>query len=250
MARVIIVAQETGGIGKSTMTRGLAEAVEEASIIELESVHRLTEFKQDDANVAGGVRWFEMRATREKIEESSGQAAREELDPVINALYAVTQPTILDLGANQSASLFGVIPDIAADLRRLGVEIAVLVVAAAEDGALADVSKLLRLAKEWSAARFVVANEVRGLIDPDVLREAARGSAVTTLRRFDFDNETRSMLGASALRGIRSIDRDALIREKSPAVANRILKDLTAFRLAVMQAVKPAALWLIDANGK
>ena len=44
MPRVLLVAQETGGVGKSTVTRGLAEAIEGVPIIEIESVHRLTEF--------------------------------------------------------------------------------------------------------------------------------------------------------------------------------------------------------------
>ncbi len=94
MSRVLLVGQETGGVGKSTITRGLAEAVEEAAIIELESVHRLLEYKETKkANVKGSVRWCEMRASRKKIEETGGQAARQELDPVINALYEVTIPT-------------------------------------------------------------------------------------------------------------------------------------------------------------
>ena len=38
------------------------------------------------------------------------------------------------------------------------------------------------------------------------------------------------------------------MREKTPAVANRMIRDLNAFRLAVMEAVKPAALWLVGSN--
>ncbi|RYY10353.1 MAG: chromosome partitioning protein, partial [Alphaproteobacteria bacterium] len=35
MPRILLVAQETGGIGKSTVTRGLAEAVPDAAILEI-----------------------------------------------------------------------------------------------------------------------------------------------------------------------------------------------------------------------
>ncbi|WP_246725375.1 hypothetical protein [Beijerinckia sp. L45] len=90
MPRLLIVAQETGGIGKTTVTRALAEAVTDVSILELESVHRLTEFGLSEApNESGTVRYFPMRASREEIERTGGQAARQELDPLINALYQI-----------------------------------------------------------------------------------------------------------------------------------------------------------------
>ncbi|NKQ99703.1 chromosome partitioning protein, partial len=120
MPRVLLVGQETGGIGKSTIVRGLAEAVPDAPILEIESVHRLTEFKAGKADEPGGVRHFPMRATREAIEASGGKAARAELDPVINALYAVTTASLVDIGANTSASLLGVLKDEAPELRKAG----------------------------------------------------------------------------------------------------------------------------------
>ena len=136
MARVLLVGQETGGVGKSTIVRGLAEAVEEAAIIELESVHRLLEFKSTTkANVKGGVRWLEMRASRKEIEASGGQAARAELDAVINTLYEVSIPTIIDIGANTTASLFGAMqPELIADLRERKTELGVVLVVAEESG--------------------------------------------------------------------------------------------------------------------
>lgn len=81
-----------------------------------------------------------------------------------------------------------------------------------------------------------------------MLARIAGDAKVTTLRRFEFEPATSTLLQASALRGIRSINRQALIKEKTPAVATRILRDLTAFRLAVMEAVKPAAMWLVGSN--
>jgi hypothetical protein len=245
MSRILFVGQETGGIGKSTITRGLAEAVDGSTIIELESVHRLAEFTETNtANVMSRVRWFPMRATRKDIEESGGLAARAELDPVINALYEARIPTIVDIGANQSASLFGVLPDIISDLRNDDVEVGVIIVVADETGSLADASKLLHAARDWASAKFVVANNVRGPVDRSMVDRIAGDAVVTTLRKFAFDAATSAVLQASALRGIRNIDRAVLIKEKTPAVATRILKDLAAFRLAVMEAVKPAALWL------
>ena len=101
MPRVLLVAQETGGVGKSTVTRGQAETVPDAPILEIESVHRLTEFMTATAAIEPGcVRYFEMRATREAIEASGGKVARSELDEVINALYEVAAPTLVDIGAN------------------------------------------------------------------------------------------------------------------------------------------------------
>ncbi|WP_246725376.1 hypothetical protein [Beijerinckia sp. L45] len=138
-------------------------------------------------------------------------------------------------------------PDIIDDLRENGIEVGIVVVAAAEAGALADASKLLHAAKGWAAARFVIANELRGTIDPGLLKKAAGSAVVEHLRQFMLDDQARSVLAASGLRGIPAIDKQALIKAYSPAVANRIMKDLTAFRLAAMQAVKPAALWVIDA---
>ena len=246
MPRVLLVAQETGGIGKSTVTRGLAEAVPDAPILEIESVPRLTEFKAGKADEPGGVRHFPMRATREAIEASGGKAARAELDDVINALHEVAAPTLVDIGANTSASLLGVLKDEALALREAGIALGLVVVVAAEAGSLADAGKLLQAARDWSGARFVVANGVRGAIDPAILERVAGGATVTHLRAFELEDETRAVLAAGQLRGVGRLDRASLVKQTSPAQAGRILRDLTAFRLAVMEAVKPAALWLVE----
>lgn len=246
MARILLVAQETGGIGKSTVVRGLAEAVPDAQILEIESVHRLTEFKTGKANEPGRVRHFEMRATREAIEASGGKAARAELDDVINALHMVKAASLVDIGANTSASLLGILKEEAPTLREAGIELGLVVVVAAEAGALAEGSKLLHVAKDWAGARFVVANAVRGAVDPVLLKRVAGDATVTHLRHFDLEEKTREVLAAGQLRGIAKLDRASLTKETSPALAGRILRDLTAFRLAVMEAVKPAALWLVE----
>ena len=247
MPRVLLVAQETGGIGKSTITRGLAEAVPDAAILEIESVPRLTEFKTVKAgNEPGCVRHFPMRADRAAIEASGGKAARSEFDDVLNALFEVQGPTLVDIGANTSASLLGILTDEAQALKDAGIEMALVVVIAAEAGALADAGKLLHTAKDWAGARFVVANALRGAIDPLLLKRVAGDAVLTQLRGFDFEDKTREILAAGQLRNIAKLDRAKLAKETSQAEAGRILRDLTAFRLAVMEAVKPAALWLVE----
>ena len=202
MARVLLVGQETGGVGKSTIVRGLAEAVEEAAIIELELVHRLLEFKQTaKANVKGNVRWLEMRASRKEIDDSAGLAALSELDAVINTLYEVSVPTIVDIGANTSASLFVAMrPEVIEDLHKRKIELGVVLVVAEESGSLADAAKLLHAAKDW-AAPFVVANDIRGPVDRDMLAKVAGDAKVTELRKFGFEAATSTLLQASALRG-------------------------------------------------
>ena len=247
MPRVVLVAQETGGIGKSTITRGLAEAVPDVPILEIESVSRLTEFKPGKAdNEPGSVRHFPVRADRAAIEASGGKAARAEFDPVLNALFAVTMPTVVDIGANTAASLLQILKVEAAALKDAGIEVGLVVVVAAEAGALADASKLLHAAQGWASARFVVANGLRGAIDPVLLKRVTGDAVLTHLRQFDLESKTREMLSAGQLRGIPKLDRAELAKETSQAVAGRILRDLTAFRLAVMEAVKPAAVWLIE----
>lgn len=248
MPRVLLVAQETGGVGKSTVTRGLAEAVEDVPIIEIESVPRLTEFPAAKGdNEPGTVRHFPMRASRAAIEASGGQAARSELDPVINALHAVTMPTVIDIGANTAASLLAILADEAPVLKKAGIEIGLVVVVVADAGALADAGKLLHGAKDWAAASFLVANEVRGAIDPTLLKRAAGAAKLTHLPAFTLEKEARSVLDAGQLRRIPRLDRAKLAKDTSQAQAGRILRDLTAFRLAVMEAVKPAALWVVEA---
>ncbi|MGS0639379.1 hypothetical protein, partial [Citrobacter sp. VF227] len=121
-----------------------------------------------------------------------------------------------------------------------------VVVVAAEAGALADGGALLHAAKDWAGARFVVANAVRGAVDPALLKRVAGDAVVTHLRQFELEDRTREVLAAGQLRGVSRLDRAGLVKQTSQAQAGRMLRDLTAFRLAVMEAVKPAALWLVE----
>lgn len=249
MARVLFVAQETGGVGKSTVTRALAEAVEDVSILEVEASHRLTEYGRTEAPNRPGVRYFPMRASRDEIEESGGQAAREELDGVVNALYEVTVPSLVDVGANTASSLVDLLGQHAGPLRDGDVELGLIVVVANDPASLAAASKLLHKAKDWAGATFLVANEMRGPVDESLLKRVATGAIISHLRRFEFEKATLSVLAGTGLRGIRQLDRNDLAKEVTPAKAPRVIRDLTAFRLAAMEAVKPAALWVVGEVG-
>jgi hypothetical protein len=106
-----------------------------------------------------------------------------------------------------------------------------VVVVAADAGALADAGKLLAGTKDWLAASFVVANAVRGTIDPIILKRVVGEATLTNLRGFELEDATRDVLTAGQLRGIPKLDRARLAKETSPAQAGRMLRDLTAFRL-------------------
>ena len=57
------------------------------------------------------------------------------MDAVINTLYEVSIPTIIDIGANTTASLFGAMqPELIADLRERKTELGVVLVVAEESG--------------------------------------------------------------------------------------------------------------------
>jgi hypothetical protein len=99
MPRILFSCQEKGGVGKSTIVRAIAEAVEDVSIIEIDASHRLLELEDR-------VRFFQMRADREAIERTGGRAARAEFDAVLEVLSETTAPLLVDVGANTSVSLF------------------------------------------------------------------------------------------------------------------------------------------------
>ena len=48
MTRILLVAQEVGGVGKSTVVRGVAEAVPDAPVLEIESTPRILEYDFDN----------------------------------------------------------------------------------------------------------------------------------------------------------------------------------------------------------
>ncbi len=84
-ARLMFVVQETGGVGKSTVARALAEAVEDAPVYEIESSTRLLELGER-------VRHFPIRVDSAELMKTGGEAAMVEFNPVINALVRETRP--------------------------------------------------------------------------------------------------------------------------------------------------------------
>jgi hypothetical protein len=84
MPRILLVAQETGGVGKSTLSRGIAEAVPDAPIVELESTQRILEYDHGRTKGPKRVSHFPVRADRASIDRTGGQAARAEFDgPIV-----------------------------------------------------------------------------------------------------------------------------------------------------------------------
>lgn len=238
MTRHLLVAQDKGGVGKSTLTRAGAEAVPEAKIIEIDSSSRLKE-------LGDRVAFFPMRAAREEIERTGGRAARGEYDSVIDAIAHATSPTIIDVGANTSRSLFCVLEGLSDDLERAGVELGVVIVVTSEPGALAEAPRLLASAKKFAHIRFVVENQMRGVVDESLLRQIADGAEISTLREQMLDDEAVAIARDGGFAVVEKLDQDKLVRRFGMARGSRIRRDLTRFRVEAMQAMYTPASWLV-----
>jgi MinD-like ATPase involved in chromosome partitioning or flagellar assembly len=238
MTRVLGIVQDKGGVGKTVICRGLAEVVPGAPVIEIDSSPRLLELGKR-------VTFFQTRADREAIELSGGAASRAEFDQVIDAIASATLPTVIDVGANTGVSLLTVIAGLREDFAAAGIEFGVLAVTTAEPGALAEVPKLLSVAAQWAAARFVIENRVQGEVDPKMLLKIAAGATVTCLMNQVMDEKAAAILQAGGLASVAKLDAKALNDKFGVAQGSRIRRDLTRVRLEVMQAVRPAAEWLV-----
>jgi len=238
MTRVVLVAQEKGGVGKTVFCRALAEAVVGAPVIEIDASQRMLE-------LGDRVRFFRMRADREAIERTGGRAARAEFDPVLEALAAAKEPTIVDVGANTSLSLFKVLSGAAGDLAEAGVEFAVCVVVTCEPGALAEAPNLLASAKLWAKASFVIENRLHGAVDAGRLKKIANGAKVSSFAEQSLESGAEEYLQAGGLAVIAKLDPAKLRSKHGIGPAARIRKDLERFRLEAMEAVRPAAEWLV-----
>lgn len=244
MPRILIIVQEVGGVGKTTLARGVAEAVPDAPIIEIESTQRILEYDHGRSKRPPRVTHFAVRADRTAIEASGGQAARAEFDSVINAIVGASLPTIVDVGANAALSLLGTFDvEFTRGLSDTGIELGLLVVVTADPSALSQGAKLLAMGK-WAKARFVVENRLRGEPDPALLKRVCLDAVVTTLAKRDFEPRTMRFIQAMGLSAVPSLKTADLQREHGFAQAHRMVADLKAFRLAVMESVRPAATWL------
>lgn len=238
MTKVLLVGQDKGGTGKTLISRGLAEIVPGAPVIEIDASPRMIELGKR-------VKFFPMRSDRDEIERTGGAVSRSEFDPVINAIASATTPTIVDIGANTGASLLAVIAGLTDDFSTAGVEFGLLVVTTAEPGAVAEVPKLFAIATPWATARFLIDNRVHGDIDPKILLKIASGARVTCLMKQVMDENAAAILQAGGLASIAKLDAKALNEKFGIAQGSRIRRDLTRIRLEVMQAVRLAGEWMV-----
>jgi hypothetical protein len=232
------VTQEKGGVGKTVFARALAEAVVDARVIEIDSSSRLIE-------LGDRVQFFKMRADREAIERTGGKAARAEFDDVLSALERAKAPTIIDVGANTSITLLTVIQEIAPALKASGFEFAVCVVVTTEHAALAAASSILTASKSWASAQFMIENRLHENVDPEWLKKHNKAVTATSFEQQVLEKGADEILQTGGLASIAQID-PVLLREKygiGPAL--RIQKDLERFRKEAMDAVRPAAEWLV-----
>lgn len=237
MPRTLFVVQEKGGVGKSLLARGLAEALPTAPVIEVDSTQRLLELEDR-------VRFFPMRAERVDIEKTGGRAARAEFDAVITAIADATNPTIVDVGANTSRALLSVLVDLKDDLKDAGVEPGVLVVITSEPGALAEAPRLLFLAADLDAERFVVENRVRGPVDEATMKQLGKGAVVTSLDEHVMEDAAVAIVQDGGLAIVPRLDPTKLRAEHGMGLGSRVRRDLERLRLDTMTAVRPAAAWL------
>ena len=238
MSRVLLVAQEKGGVGKTVFARALAEAIEGAPVFEIDASRRMHE-------LGDRVRFFKMRATREAIEQSGGKASRAEFDAVIDAIAKAKTSTIVDVGANTSVTFFTVLSEIAPTLADEGLKFGVCVVVTNEPGALAEAPKLLSLARPWANARFLIENRLHGAVDAAWLRKSGDGAKLSSFDQQSLEEGADKYLQAGGLSTIANLDSAKLREKHGIGSALRIRKDLERFRLEAMQAVRPAAKWLV-----
>lgn len=238
MSRILLIAQEKGGVGKTVFARALAEAVEGAPVIEIDASHRMRE-------LGDRVQFFKMRADREAIEKTGGKASRAEFDAVLSAIEKTSMATIVDVGANTSVTFLKVLSDVAPLLAGEGVEFGVCVVVTNEPGALAEAPNLLALAKPWAKARFLIENRLHGAVLRSSLKKMAENVTVSSFEQQSLEEGADEYLQAGGLATIAKLDAAKLREKHGIGSSLRITKDLERFRLEAMQAVQPAAQWLI-----
>jgi hypothetical protein len=238
MSRILFVGQEKEGVGKTLFCRALAEGVVGAPVIEIDASRRMLE-------LGSRVTFYKMRADREAIERTGGRAARAEFDPVLEALSSAKEPTIVDVGANTSASLFKVLSDAAGDLTELGCEFGVCIVVTNEAGALAEAPNLLTLAKPWAKGRFIIENRFHGSVDPAWLKKISDGAKVSVFDHQALEDGAEEYLQGGGLAMITKLDPAKLRGKHGIGPAARIRKDLERFRLEAMRAVRTAAEWMV-----
>jgi hypothetical protein len=240
MPRILIITQEKGGVGKTIFARALAEAIVDAPIIEVDANRRMIE-------LGDRVQYFKMRADRNEIEKTGGKASRAEFDGVLTAIEKAKTPTIVDIGANTSETFLAVLSEVVPVLVREGFEFGVCVVLTNEPGALAATPTLLSLAKPWAKSLFLIENLLHGPAISNLPRQMTEGITTTSfINHLDkMDQNSDTYLQAGGLATIAKLDEAKLREAHGLGLSIRIMKDLKAFRDDAMDAVRPAAEWLI-----
>lgn len=249
MSRILFVAQDTSAIGKSTVTRALAECVPDAPVYEIESSRHLVELGER-------VRHFQIRTERKRLDETGGEAAIAEYDPALNKLLTEPLPAIVDIGANGGVAFLEALGQMAGAFTRRGKALGLVVVVAHKDEAYTTARAVVAAGKGWIKDRFLVVNHVHGEPEAGEIKDLTKGAgAVTSLAKFTFATRALPITRPLGLALIPQLDEEALAKqlalpgaEPDVAMALRTRAQLDAFRLAAMRAVEPAARWLIEAK--
>jgi hypothetical protein len=245
MSRILFVAQDKGGVGKSTLVRGVAEAIRDVPILEIDKSRRLLEFdaarsKKEPRQVT----FFPMRAEREAIIAVGDVATRAEFDEVIRAIENARAPTLVDVGANTAGVLFAVVAELAPDLKALGVQLGVLIVVTAHPAAISEAITMRGAAQQWSDALFVVENRLDGPVPPSELARVVGEAPHSVFEKMVMEPEVVEILQARGLRHIPNVDRVQMNARYGIAKGARIRNDLARFREGAIEAVAAASIWL------
>lgn len=238
MPRILLVTQEKGGVGKTVFARALAEAIDGAPVIEIDSSPRMIE-------LGDRVTFFKMRADRAAIEKTGGKASRAEFDGVLAAMEAATIPTIVDVGANTSLTFLSVLSEIAPVLSGNGFEFGVCVIVTTEHAAIAAASSILSSTKPWAKAQFLIENRLHEAVDVEWMKKNSSGIRITSFDQQVLEKGADEILQDGGLASIVQLDPAKLRAKHGLGPALRIQKDLERFRKEAMDAVRPAAEWLI-----
>ena len=237
MRRMIFTVNDTGGVGKSTVTRALAETAPAATIFEIEVGRRLLE-------LGDRVQHFEARATLADINATAGRAARAELYPVIDAIAAIKGPGISDIGANTGATVIATLSNNALAFAEIGIELGFVIVATSDPSSIANARAHAAAISGFAAAKFLVQNKIeRGSTSPKLVG-LGRDFVTTHLEDAALREEGKAILDAVGLKGIADISGPKLREKYGFGVGGELHLELTRLRYEAMRAVEPAAIWL------
>ncbi|MEG9528993.1 MAG: hypothetical protein MIL41_25025 [Hyphomicrobiales bacterium] len=238
MPRTLFVVQNKGGVGKSLLTRALAEAAPDVAIFEFEVGERLLELGER-------VRHFEGRVDQAKIDATGGVAANREFVALIDAIAASEGPVVVDVGANITRHLITALKPHLEALADIGQELGFLVVANSD--ALSLAQEHVSAVKVFADATFVVHNPVQPDEPPIQGNLFGKGVSVTALPDYTVRLQAKGveLVKAGGLAGIPELDPKKLRAELGFSDGGTIYAQLKSFRLDAMRAVRPAAEWVV-----